>query len=147
MRDLSIGNLARRTGTNAPTIRYYEEIGLLPRATRRAGGQRSYGDDDVRRLTFIRRCRGLGFSIEHVRTLVSLMQDSERSCLEARDLARQHLTSVRAKRIELQALERSLVGFVESCETSCAGGAGSECVVLEGLARRGSAHDEGRAGP
>jgi DNA-binding transcriptional MerR regulator len=76
-----IGTLARRVGTTAPTIRYYEEIGLLPRAERRENGQRSYGNDATERLTFIRRCREVGFSIEEVRTLINLMQDRKRSCV------------------------------------------------------------------
>lgn len=87
---MKIGSLAERTGTNAPTIRYYEEIGLLPRPSRRDGGQRSYGEEDVRRLTFIRRCREFGFPIEQVRTLAALFQDQGRSCMEARDLAYEH---------------------------------------------------------
>ncbi len=87
MPQLRIGALAERAGTNAPTIRYYEEIGLLRPADRQAGGQRAYGEEDVRRLAFIRRCRDFGFSIEQVRSLVALVQDRERSCMEARDLA------------------------------------------------------------
>ena len=58
---LSIGTLAERAGCNVPTIRYYEEVGLLPRPDRRAGGHRTYGHDDLRRLTFVRRCRDFGF--------------------------------------------------------------------------------------
>jgi DNA-binding transcriptional MerR regulator len=131
---LKIGALAELTGTNAPTIRYYEEIGLLPRADRREGGQRTYGDDDVKRLTFIRRCRDFGFPIEQVRDLASLMQDAGRSCTDARDLAQQHLVAVRTKLIELKALERSIAGFVESCDATCAGGPGPDCVILEDLA-------------
>ncbi len=134
MGDLKIGALAARTGTNVPTIRYYEEIGLLPRAHRRRGGQRTYGDDDVKRVAFIRRCRGFGFSIEQVRSLVALVQDRERSCMDARDLAQEHLADVRAKLRELKALERSLADFVRSCEVSCAGGPGPDCVILGDLA-------------
>jgi DNA-binding transcriptional MerR regulator len=135
MSDLRIGELARRTGTNPPTVRYYEQIGLLPRPSRRDGGQRSYGGEDVRRLTFIRRCRDFGFSIEQVRALAALVQDRERSCLEARDLAQSHLGAVRAKLDELKALEQAIARFVESCEMSCAGGPGPDCVVLEDLRR------------
>lgn len=134
MADLKIGALAERAGTNAPTIRYYEKIGLLPRPTRRVGGQRSYGIDDIKRLTFIRRCREFGFPIEQVRTLVALVQDRERSCLEARDLAQQHLEAVRAKLVELRALERSIAGFVRTCEQSCAGGPAPDCVILDDMA-------------
>src|SRR5688500_9633934 len=115
MAGLKIGDLAERTGTNTPTIRYYEEIGLLPRPDRQEGNQRRYGDADVRRLTFIRRCRDFGFSIEQVRMLTSLVQDRSRSCFEARDLAQEHLAEVRAKLKELRELEKSIAGFVESC--------------------------------
>ena len=146
---MKIGSLAERTGTNAPTIRYYEEIGLLPRPSRRDGGQRSYGEEDVRRLTFIRRCREFGFPIEQVRTLAALFQDQGRSCMEARDLAYEHLTAVRAKLKELRALERSIAAFVESCDSACAGGPGPDCVILDDLgapeARRTMARQGGRA--
>src|SRR5260370_14469598 len=97
MTGLKIGVLADRTGTNAPTIRYYEEIGLLPSADRQAGGQRIYGDEDVRLLTFIRRCREFGFPIEAVRTMVAVLHDPKSSCIEARDLAHHHLVEVRQK--------------------------------------------------
>ena len=133
---LKIGALAERTGTNSPTIRYYESIGLLPRPHRRDGGQRSYGEADVKRLTFIRRCREFGFPIEKVRTLVRLTQDRARSCTEARDVAQEQLIAVRAKLAELKALERSLFSFVISCDTSCAGGPGPDCVILEDLAMK-----------
>jgi DNA-binding transcriptional MerR regulator len=134
MADIKIGDLAEKTGTNPPTIRYYEEIGLLPPASRRPGGQRSYGGEDVKRLVFIRRCRDFGFPIEQVRSLLALMQDRARSCMEARDMAQAHLAAVRAKLVELKALERSVADFVRSCEASCAGGPGPDCVILEDLA-------------
>ncbi|MHA7882069.1 MerR family transcriptional regulator [Nitratireductor rhodophyticola] len=135
MPGMKIGDLARRTGTNTPTIRYYEEIGLIPRADRQDGGQRRYGDEDVKRLTLIRRCREFGFPIEQIRSLVTLAEEPGRSCLEARDLSREHLAAVRTKLRELKALERSLVRFVESCETACAGGPGPDCTILEDLAK------------
>ena len=77
---MKIGHLAQATLTTTPTIRYYGEIGLLPLPPRQAGSQRGYGDADVRRLTFIRRCRDFGFPIDKVRLLVSLMQDGDRDC-------------------------------------------------------------------
>lgn len=97
MSDLKIGTLAKQTGTSVPTIRYYEEIRLLRRAERQAGGQRVYKVEDVNRLTFIRRCRAFGFSIVQVRSLIAIMQGQTRSCMDARDLAQQHLTAVREK--------------------------------------------------
>lgn len=133
-RALSIGRLAERSGTNPPTIRYYEQIGLLKRPDRREGGHRTYGQPDLRRLTFIRRCRDLGFPIEQVRSLVDLLGNGERSCVEARDLARDNLSVVRAKLEELQALEISLMQLVSDCEAACVGGPGPSCVILEDLA-------------
>ena len=135
MLGLKIGDLAERTGTRAPTIRYYEEIGLLPRPDRQEGNQRRYSDHDVRRLTFIRRCREFGFSIEQVRILVSLVRDRSRSCFEARDLAQVHLKAVRAKLGELRELEKNSAGFVESCNTTCVGGPGPDCAILEDLGK------------
>jgi DNA-binding transcriptional MerR regulator len=135
MRQLKIGELGERTGTSVPTIRYYEQIGLVARAPRQAGGQRVYGDDAVERLTFIRCCREFDFSVDQVRALLAIVHDPKRSCMDARDLADQHLTAVRAKMRELKALERSLVAFVKSCDTSCAGGPGPECVILDDLAK------------
>jgi MerR family transcriptional regulator, copper efflux regulator len=144
MHELRIGDLAERTGTSAATIRYYEEIGLLRRAPRQAGGQRVYTRDDVERLTFIRSCREFDFSIEQVRALIAIMHDPNSSCMNARDLAAEHLTAVRAKMRELKALERSLTAFVKSCDTSCAGGPGPECVILHDLAKS-SASERQRA--
>jgi DNA-binding transcriptional MerR regulator len=135
MTNLRIGALAERTGATVPTIRYYEEIGLLRQAERRTGGQRVYDADDVKRLTFIRRCRDFGFSIEQVRSLVAIMQDPTRSCMDARDLAQHHLSGVRAKVSELKALERSLVAFVACCDSACVGGPGPDRVILDDLAK------------
>lgn len=125
-----IGQLAKAAGTSAPTIRYYEEIGLLPRAARAGGNHRAYNDDDIRRLTFIRRCREFGFSIEQVKLLVALIEDGDRSCTEARDLAHTHLLEVRKKLDELRQLERAIAASVENCEKSCAGGPGADCIIL-----------------
>jgi DNA-binding transcriptional MerR regulator len=135
MSGLRIGALAARTRTNAPTIRYYEEIGLLPQPDRSAGGQRVYDEEDVGRLTFIRRCREFGFSIDRVRALVELVQDRQRSCLHARDLALGHLAEVRSKLKELKRLERSIAKFVADCDSLCSGGPGSDCTILQDLGR------------
>jgi MerR family transcriptional regulator, copper efflux regulator len=139
MREMKIGELADRTSTSVPTIRYYEQIGLLRRAPRQAGGQRVYSRGDVERLTFIRRCRDFEFSIEQVRGLVAIVDDPKSSCMDARDIAAEHLTAVRAKMRELKALQRSLVAFVKSCDAACAGGPGPECVILDDLAKPSAA--------
>jgi DNA-binding transcriptional MerR regulator len=139
MRELKIGELADLTGTSVPTIRYYEQVGLLRRAPRQAGGQRVYSRDDVERLTFIRRCRKFDFSIEQVRALVAIVHDPKSSCMDARDMAAEHLAAVRTKMRELKGLERSLIAFVKSCDSSCAGGPGPECVILDDLAKPAAA--------
>jgi MerR family transcriptional regulator, copper efflux regulator len=131
---LSIGVLARQTGCTVPTIRYYEQIGLLPAGPRTEGGRRVYGDATVRRLTFIRRCRDFGFSIEQVRDLVGLVDEPDRPCLEVRNVAATHLAQLREKLAELQALERSMSAFVCSCDEACAGGPAVDCTILENLA-------------
>ena len=127
--------MAARTGTSAPTIRYYEEIGLLRPADRQPSGQRIYGEEDIKRLTLIRRCRAFGFSIAQVRSLVALVQDRDSSCMDARAIAEAHLSAVRARLVELKALERSLLGFVIGCDSACAGGPGPDCVILDDLSR------------
>jgi DNA-binding transcriptional MerR regulator len=131
---LRIGEVAQRAGVTPRTIRYYEEIGLLPKARRRAGGHRIYGRPDLQRLIFIRRCRDFGFPIEQVRGLVALA-GSEENCVAARDLAQEHLAAVRAKLKELRALEDSLRSYVGDCDSRCVGGPSSACVILADLAR------------
>lgn len=130
---LSIGLVARQTGCTVPTIRYYEEVGLLPPASRTEAGQRHYDERTIRRLTFIRRCRDFGFSIDQVRELVGLVDQPDRPCIEVRDIAALHLMQVRSKLEELKALEVSLGAFVCSCESACAGGAAIDCTILEDL--------------
>ncbi|MGM9481778.1 MerR family transcriptional regulator [Roseateles sp. NT4] len=131
---LSIGVVARRTGATVPTVRYYEEVGLLPPVNRTEAGQRSYDETTVRRLVFIRRCRDFGFSIDQVRELVGLVDQPDRPCAEVRDIAVTHLQEVRRKLDELKALEASLNAFVGSCDTACAGGPAVDCTILEDLA-------------
>lgn len=129
---MTIGTLAHAAGCTVPTVRYYEEIALLPQADRREGGHRVYDEADLRRLTFIRRCRDFGFPIEHIRALVTLNPDQD--CADARDLVQEHLDAVRRKLKELRALERSLKKFVQECDSQCASGAARACVMLEDLA-------------
>lgn len=131
---LTIGALATRSGSNVPTIRYYEEIGLLAPAPRRSGGHRTFGEGDLRRLTFIRRWRAFGFPIEQIRELVALAEDPNRDCFEAREMAETHLIEVRAKLAALRALERNLAHFVASCAVACSGGPAPDCTLLEDLA-------------
>jgi DNA-binding transcriptional MerR regulator len=134
-RGMSIGRLASRTGCTVPSIRYYEQIGLLPRADRGGGGQPVYGEADFRRLTFIRRCRDFGFPIEQVKELAALIGAQNRDCVEAGDIARKHLNDVRRQLKELRALEQNLKEFAEDCAAQCAGGPAEKCVMLDELGR------------
>jgi MerR family copper efflux transcriptional regulator len=128
---LTIGELAERTGCTVPTIRYYEEIGLIPAAKRRSSGHRFYDATYQELLLFIRRGRDFGFSIEQVRELVALSQTDQRNCFETLEITRAHLQAVRAKLAELRALESSLARFAASCEATCAGGPAAKCTILK----------------
>ena len=115
---IQIGELARRSGCNVETVRYYERIGLLPTPARTAGGYRLYETADVRRLMFARRARELGFTLEGVRTLMALSTHSVRTaCAEVRQLAANHLAEVRAKIADLQAIEGVLADAVQRYDT------------------------------
>jgi DNA-binding transcriptional MerR regulator len=130
----SIGAASRRTGCSVPTIRYYEDVGLLPPAARTEGNQRHYDDAAIRRLSFIRRCRDFGFTIGQVRELAGLVDQPSRDCVEVRDIAQAHLQAVQQKLAELRALEASLTAFVCNCNAACAGGPAVDCTILEELA-------------
>lgn len=130
---LSIGLVARQAGCTVPTVRYYEEIGLLPPAGRTAAGQRCYDGATIRRLAFIRRCRDFGFPIERVRELVGLVDEPDRPCAEVRGVAAAHLDQVRAKLDELKALEAGLAAVVRGCDEACAAGTAVDCRILEDL--------------
>lgn len=133
-RALTIGALAKATGVTTPTIRFYEEIGLLPKPSRTSGGQRHYDQADVGRLTFIRQSRNFGFGIEQVRALLALSASPKRDCVETRDIAQAHLEEVRRRLIELRALEEKLRGMVDDCNATCVGGPSQGCVISTKLA-------------
>lgn len=127
---LPIGQAAKRTGIKAPTIRYYEQEGLLPAPERSASGRRLYSDADISRLAFIRHARALGFELEDVRSLLNLSDDPNRPCAEADRIARRHLGDVDARISQLLALKQELSRMVRAC----AGGRAGECRVIEALA-------------
>lgn len=129
---LLIGALSKQTGCHIETIRYYEKAGLLPVPARSPAGYRRYGSAHVRRLTFVRRARALGFSIEEVRRLLKLADESSRPCPEARMVAGAHLKDVRARIAGLRAMERVLRKTV----ARCASGRNPECPLLESLSTR-----------
>ncbi len=128
---LAIGRLAKHTGTNVETIRYYERIRLWAPPPRSAGGYRLYGTEHLKRLNFIRRARLLGFSIGEVRTLLRLADERKRPCAEVRVVAEAHLADVRNKIADLKTMERVLKETV----ARCADGAGSHCPLIHALYR------------
>ncbi|HWD57471.1 MAG TPA: helix-turn-helix domain-containing protein [Stellaceae bacterium] len=129
---MQIGELARRSGCNVETVRYYERIGLLPSPARSAGRYRLYGAADVRRLAFVRRARGLGFTLDEVRALLALStHDGRAACAEVRQLAADHLAEVRAKIADLKAMETVLADAVRCCDAGELPG----CPLIESLSR------------
>ena len=121
--------MARATGCNLETIRYYEKIGIMPDPPRSTKGYRSYDDAHVRRLKFVMRSRDLGFSLEEVRGLLGLVDDQSRTCAEVQIIAEEHLTDVRAKIADLQRIEHVLSDTV----ARCTGDAVPECAVIDAL--------------
>lgn len=126
---MTIGSLARTTGCRIETVRFYERVGLLPNPPRSGGGYRLYDGTAVGRLTFIRRARELGFSLDAVRTMLRLASERARPCAEVRVVASTHLRDVRARIADLQAMARVLRTTV----ARCARGVGSECALIEAL--------------
>ena len=131
---IAIGGLARHTGTNVETIRYYERMGLWAAPARSAGGYRLYETEHLKRLNFIRRARLLGFSIGEVRTLLRLADERKRPCAEVRVVAEAHLADVRNKIVDLRTMERVLKETV----ARCADGAGAHCPLIDALYRDGN---------
>lgn len=125
---IAIGELSRRTGCNIETIRYYERVGLMPKAARR-GRYRSYDAPATERLRFIRRSRELGFTLEEIRTLLGIAGAGQVSCAEARAVAASHLSGVRARLADLRRMERVLAATVRACDT----GDHTGCPLIEAL--------------
>lgn len=124
---LSIGTLAKRTGTKVQTIRYYEQIGLLPEPGRTEGGQRRYGREDLDRLAFVRHARQLGFSVDAIRELLDLSDNPGRSCAKVDRIAQRHLREVEARIARLEALRTELGRMVLECRRDTV----ADCRVLE----------------
>ncbi|AQZ54274.1 MerR family transcriptional regulator [Martelella mediterranea] len=127
--NFSIGDLAKATDTKVVTIRYYERVGLLPKPERTAGNYRSYSAAHLGRLSFIRRARDLGFTIEQVRDLLSLSDQRDRSCDAVDAIACAHLAEVERKIADLQALRHELGSIIDQC--GC--GTIAECRIIEAL--------------
>ena len=126
---LTIGNLGKATGVKVPTIRYYEQIGLLPAPIRSDGNQRLYDDRARQRLAFIRHARDLGFPLEAIRELLGLADDPGQPCAAADAIARRQLATVKARIARLTALQAEL----ERMLAHSAGATIADCRVIEVL--------------
>jgi len=127
---LPIGELSRLTGVHIETIRYYERIKMVAPPPRTANGRRVYGPAETRTLTFIRRSRELGFTLDDIRALLALSAEGgPEVCAEGRELAASHLTDVRAKIADLRAMARVLADTVRRCDAGEAAG----CPLIEAL--------------
>ena len=127
---MNIGTAATRSGLPAKTIRYYEDIGLVV-PDRSANGYRDYGDQDIHRLTFLKRSRSLGFSIDECRLLLSLYEDKHRASSDVKAIALQKIDEIDAKIEALGAMRATLGHLAEHCH----GDQRPDCPILEDLAR------------
>jgi len=125
----SIGELSKSTGVKIPTIRYYEQMGLIEPPERSEGNQRRYAADGLRRLSFIRHSRDLGFTIEDIKGLLELSRHPEKPCHDAHSIAVQHLKNVQSRIAKLRRLERELKRI-----SKCDSGHIVDCAVIETLA-------------
>ena len=127
-----IGVLSTETGVNIETIRYYEKIGLIPTPPRTEGRQRVYDGAHLKRLTFIRRGRELGFTLDQIRALLGLVRGHNLTCAEVKAMTEEHVTDIQRKVKDLMKLERVLTDLA----AKCSGNAVPDCPVLDALSDR-----------
>ena len=130
---MKIGEMASATATNIETVRYYEKIGLLPAPARTGANYRSYGSEHLARLSFIRRARDLGFTLDQVRELLGLSDHREQSCAAVDAIANTHLAEIDRKIADLQAMRGELSRMVGDCRQ----GTVADCLIIETLAPAG----------
>ncbi|MDP2782522.1 helix-turn-helix domain-containing protein [Devosia sp.] len=133
-----IGELSRQTDVKVPTIRYYEQIGLLPEAPRSEGNRRLYGKAEVERLRFIRHSRELGFEIEDIRELLGMAAQPQSSCHQVDSIAQNHLKEIERRIASLTALKSELSRMVEECGH----GRVCDCRIIEALADHSQCQSE-----
>lgn len=133
MRQLTVGNLAKRAEVNVETIRYYERLGLLPSPPRTEAGYRLFSEDAVLRLQFIQRAQDLGFSLKEIRNLLDLRLRPGACCADVREQAETKIAEIDRKLRSLRAMRSALVRLVEAC---CGNGPVNDCPILESLSRQ-----------
>jgi MerR family mercuric resistance operon transcriptional regulator len=131
--EFPIGALARASGVNIETIRYYEKIGVMPKPGRSSGGYRLYTSEHIRRLGFIRRGRELGFTLDDVRGLLRLVDGHAYTCAEVRTLTLDHVAGIRRKIADLKRLERVMTDI----SSRCSGKRIPDCPIVDALFQPG----------
>ncbi|MBR9826571.1 Cu(I)-responsive transcriptional regulator [Maricaulis sp. D1M11] len=126
---MNVKQAAEATGIPSKTLRYYEEVGLV-RPARAENGYRVYAETDLRKLVFVGRARGLGFSLEDCRRLLSLYEDQSRASADVKVLARSHVDEIDRKLKELRAIKAELNRLISACH----GDDRPDCPIVEGLA-------------
>jgi len=128
---MNIGDLSKSSGVNAKLIRHYESIGLIPKAVRSESGYRQYGENDVHVLRFIKRARGLGFSMKEIKKLIGLWRNRSRASADVKALALEHIHGLEAKIAELQGMVETL----KQLSRHCHGDHRPECPIIQDLAK------------
>ena len=129
MKNQAIGELSRKTGVHIETIRYYEREGILPTPMRSPAGRRIYSDEDVRRLNFIHKCRGLGFSLKEINSLLSLVDSGDFTCKEVHELTIHHAGQITEKIVDLKKME----GVLQAMAAQCNQGNVPQCPIIDSL--------------
>lgn len=124
----SIGKASQLSGVGVETIRYYEREGITPKPDRTAAGRRIYDAEIIAKLRFVKRCRGLGFSISDIRTLLKLSFNDDETCEEAGLIGVNNLELVRSKIADLKRMEKALAQLISSCSDGR-----KECPMLQEL--------------
>ncbi len=130
MKQLTIGRLAQLAGVSADTVRFYERQALLPEAGRSASGYRQYGEETVRRLSFIRRAKELGFTLREIADLLALNTNDPESCLEAEHVAELTIKRIDSQVSELARMREALEHLARTCRTHTPSG---DCPILQSL--------------
>lgn len=128
---MNIGEAAAASGISRKMIRYYEETGLVAPAPRSSAGYRLYTDACVQQLSFIKRARDLGFSLERIKTLLDLWQNTDRHSADVKALAQQYMSELDQDIMHLQSMRQQLAELVEQCH----GDGQPDCSILDGLAQ------------
>ena len=128
--EFMIGELSKRTGCKVQTIRYYEEIGIMPVAHRAHNNRRLYTISHIERLMFIRHSRSLGFILDDIRELLKLSDQPNHTCAEVDQIARNHLETIQKKMAALATMEKEMQRMISQCQ----GEKVSECLIIEVLA-------------